>query len=81
MNEEELENFQYRLTNMMLNTYLKITEFTNDFAVANYPENGYPVTFSSQDKCNFANEFLQNLYDTGYQVGLNILESKNQKKL
>ncbi len=79
MNYEELDSFQHRLTNMMLNTYLKITEYTDDFQVFNYPETGYPVSFITNDKCHFNNSFLQNIYDMGYNCSQK-LDENNKKK-
>ena len=68
MSEEELYNYQYRLTNKFLSTFLRINEHAEGMDIFNYPEYGTPMLIKTEDKVTFANEFLQHIYDLGYNM-------------
>jgi len=69
MNEDEANNYQTRLTNKNLITYMRLNELVDGINIVSYPEMdmGLKVNLSEEIKCK--NEFLQNIYDMGYKLG------------
>lgn len=70
MNTEEADNYQNRLTNKNLITYLRLIELVDGIDVHNYPELDMGLSIKLSDNIKCKNEFLQNIYDIGYKLGM-----------
>lgn len=79
MNEDELHNFQHRLTNKFTNTFFRLMESCPGIHVTSYPENGNTTCLALTDNLEFNNEFLQKVYNTGYTAAKN--QQQEIKKL
>ena len=77
--EEELHNYQHRLTNKFFNTFFRLFDNVEGINVYNVPEAGTPLLFKLEDKLVFNNEFLQHAYNIGYQNALMAREEKYTK--
>lgn len=69
MNQDEADNYQTRLTNKNLITYMRLIELSYGINVQSYPELGTGLKLKLDDEITFKNEFLQNIYDTAYKFG------------
>ena len=71
MSLEEADNYQTRLTNKNLITYMRLIELADGINIVSYPEMdmGLKIKLSDEIKCK--NEFLQNIYDISYEFGKN----------
>lgn len=65
-NEDELYQYQHRLTNKFINTFFRLIEFTNDIEIISYPENGGLFSFRLKKEIKFNNELLNKAYQIGY---------------
>lgn len=77
-NDEELHNYQYRLTNKNLYNYFRMLEFQKGITISNYPDGGFNLVLKLKDDIKFYDTFLQQLFDTSYQMG--IQSSKDETK-
>jgi len=75
-NDEELHNYQYRLTNKNLYNYFRMLEFQEGITILNYPDGGFNLKLKLGDEIKFENEFLQGLYNVAYQYGKQLKEDK-----
>lgn len=66
-NDEELSNYQYRLTNKFFNTFFRLFEMVDGIEIQSMPEMGMPLKIVLDDNIIFNNEFLQNIYNIGYK--------------
>ena len=83
MNEEEAYNYQTRLTNKNLITYMRLIELVEGIDIISYPEMDMGLNLYLQDEIKCKNKFLQHIYDISYDLGrkYNInLENGNQNK-
>ncbi len=67
MSEEELHNYQHRLTNKYINTFFRLFEYTDDIKLLKYPDETGELIFSIGEDVKFDAPILQKLYDIGYQ--------------
>lgn len=77
--EEELHDYQYRLTNKYINSFFRLFEFTDDIEICSYPELDYTLMLYLNDKITFNNEFLNYVFSIGYNFGLTLKEKKHLK--
>lgn len=68
--EEELHNYQHRLTNKLFNTFFRLFENVEGVKLYNIPEAGTPMLFKLEDEIIFENEFLQHAYNIGYKSSM-----------
>ena len=83
--EEELTSYQTRLTNQNIFTYMRMLENSKGIKILNYPEMDQCLKLELSDDICFVtngqpNEFLQNLFDLGYNAGLNSLQKSSYGK-
>lgn len=76
--EEELNNYQHRLTNKYLNNFFRMLEFCKGIEISNYPGDGIPLNLYLNDEIEWDNEFLQKLYEIGYHAGIKCKKSKSR---
>lgn len=69
MNEEEADNYQIRLTNKNLMTYMRLIELVDGINITSYPEMDMGLILKLDDVIKCKNEFLQNIYNIGYRFG------------
>ena len=74
MDTEEADKFQTRLTNKNLITYMRLISMVDGIDVISYPEMDMSLKLKIEDNVVCKNEFLQKIYDMGYQLGK---ENKN----
>lgn len=83
MSIEEAEKYQTRLTNKNLITYMRLISVVDGIEVLTYPEMDMSLKLKLEDNIVCKNEFLQKIYDMGYQLGkqnkVNIEENKSTK--
>lgn len=82
MNEEEAHNYQMRLTNKNLITYMRLNELVEGVNIISYPEMDMGLSIKLDDEVKCKNEFLQNIYNLGYEFGkgLNINSKRESLK-
>ena len=66
MNEEELYDYQRRLTNKFVNVFFRLMEFTDQIETVSYPENCSNLMIRIKDKLVFDNDFLNEAYEIGH---------------
>lgn len=76
-NEEELHEYQHRLTNKYINTFFRLLEFTEDIDIISYPENCNNLKFKLRKDISFNNELL----NKAYQIGYNQSKSLNEESM
>jgi len=82
MSESEADNFQRRLTDKNIITYMKLSTITNGIEIDNYPEMDMKMKLKIGENVVCVNSWLQQLYDQGYEIGKEYKkEEQNQKKL
>ena len=69
MDQEEADKFQTRLTNKNLITYMRLISMVDGIQVITYPEMDMSLKLKIEDNVVCKNEFLQKIYDMGYQLG------------
>lgn len=69
MSLEEAEKYQTRLTNKNLITYMRLISMVDGIEVLAYPEMDMSLKLNINDNVVCKNEFLQKIYDMGYQLG------------
>ena len=69
MDTEEADKFQTRLTNKNLITYMRLISVVDGIDVITYPEMDMSLKLKIVDNVVCKNEFLQKIYDMGYQLG------------
>lgn len=69
MDTEEADNFQTRLTNKNLITYMRLISVVDGIDVITYPEMDMSLKLKIEDNVVCKNDFLQKIYDMGYQLG------------
>lgn len=69
MDTEEADNFQTRLTNKNLITYMRLISVVDGIDVITYPEMDMSLKLKIDDNIVCNNEFLQKIYDMGYELG------------
>lgn len=69
--DEDIDNFEKRVTTKNIYTWMRMLEFTNDINVENYPDNGTFLTLKLNDDIIFNNDFFQNAYNLGFESGRN----------
>ncbi|MBQ2947018.1 MAG: hypothetical protein IJE04_04120 [Bacilli bacterium] len=74
MDPEESDNFQRRLTNKNLITYMRLISVVDGIDIITYPEMDMSLKLKIEDNVVCKNEFLQKIYDMGYKLGI---ENKN----
>ena len=74
MDTEEADNFQTRLTNKNLITYMRLISVVDGIDIITYPEMDMSLKLKIEDNVVCKNEFLQKIYDMGYKLGI---ENKN----
>ena len=79
MNEEELYNYQHRLTNKFVNVFFRLMEFTDQIEAVSYPDNCSNLMLSVKDKLVFNNELLDEAYMIGYNQSYNLNNSYQNK--
>lgn len=65
--EEELHNYQHRLTNKYTNTFMRMLEYTDDIHLVKYPDETGEFILEIDDNVSFSSPILQELYDIGYK--------------
>lgn len=71
MSLEEADNYQTRLTNKNLITYMRLVELIDGINIASYPEMDMGLKIRLNDEIKCKNSFLQNIYDVAYEFGKN----------
>lgn len=71
MSLEEADNYQTRLTNKNLITYMRLAELIDGINIASYPEMDMGLKIRLNDEIKCKNSFLQNIYDVAYEFGKN----------
>lgn len=71
MSEEEADNYQTRLTNKNLITYMRLIELVEGINIINYPEMNMCLNLKLSDEIRCKNEFLQRIYNLSYELGKN----------
>jgi hypothetical protein len=61
--EDELYDYQHRLTNKFLNTFFRLLETVDGITIESYPEMNCPFKIRLDDELVFNNEFLQKIYN------------------
>ncbi len=79
MNEEESENFQRRLTDKNMYTYMRLCSVTEGIEISNYPEDGNLLELDISGKIISESDDLNSLYDMCYEFGKEF--SKNNIKM
>lgn len=69
MNIEEADNYQTRLTNKNLITYMKLIELVDGINIVSYPEMNMELNLRLEDEIKCKNAFLQSIYDMSYNLG------------
>lgn len=67
--EEDIDNFEKRVSTKNLYTWLRMLDFTEDITVENYPDHGTFLTLRVSENVSFNNEFFQEAYNLGYESG------------
>lgn len=81
MSEEESDIYQTRLTEKNITTYMKLSSICEGIDVVSYPDMNLGLKLKIDDNVEFDNEFLQELYDYGYNMGKQIENSECKKLL
>ena len=68
-NEEEGYDYQTRLTTKNLATYMRIISNMKGINLENYPDFGSELKLKIEDNVEGKNEFINNLYQIGYNFG------------
>lgn len=79
--DEELYDYQYRLTNKFINNYFRLLEYADGITINDYPNVGSDFMITLEDEITFENEFLNRLYLTAYRVADTYCKEDNEKKL
>lgn len=69
MSQEEADNYQTRLTNKNLITYMRLIELVDGINIVSYPEMDMGLNLHLDDQIKCKNEFLQYIYDISYNLG------------
>ena len=69
MDDAEADRYLTRLTNQQINTYMKIHDLTEGIELINYPGTGYNMSIYLHDEIICHNEYMQKLYNMGYELG------------
>jgi len=69
MNKEEADDYQTRLTNKNIMTYMRLIEMVNGVNIISYPEMDTGLILRLDDDIKCKNQFLQEIYDIGYMFG------------
>lgn len=81
-NLEEIDIYQHRLTDKYMNNFFRLLEFVEDEQrdeiIREYPDMDNVLRLRLIDDIKFKNEFLQELYETTYKIGL---EHRTDQKL
>lgn len=75
--EEDIDNFEKRISTKNLYTWMRMLDFTEDITVENYPDNGTFLTLRVNDNVTFNNEFFQKTYNLGYESGKNAIKERS----
>ena len=82
MSQEESDNFQRRLTDKNIITYMKLCTITKGIEIDNYPEMDMKMKLKIGENIVCANSWLQQLYDQGCEIGKKYkIDEQDQKKL
>lgn len=79
--ENELHEYQRRLTNKFVNTFFRLLEYTDDIKVIKYPEESDEFILELKDKITFNSSVLQELYNIGYKTSLKLRKESNSTLL
>lgn len=81
MNEIEAERYLTRLTDKNICTFFKLESLAEGIDLINFPGTGYNMVLQMQDEVVCANEYMQHLYDMGYEFGKSqVLSSIDQSR-
>lgn len=80
-NEEELYQYQHRLTNKFVNNFFRLMEFTDGIEIISYPENCSNLKISLNKHIEFSNDFLNEAYQLGYNQSENLKNKYKTKVL
>lgn len=81
MSDEEADIYQTRLTEKNITTYMKLSSICSGIDVVSYPDMNLGLKLKISDNVKFANDFLQLLYDYGYNVGECMMKDDCKKLL
>lgn len=77
MNEEESDNFQRRLTDKNLYTYMRLCSVTEGIEIINYPDEGRNLELDISKEIRSRSDELNNIYNMCYKLGMDV-KSKEQ---
>lgn len=80
MNEEEIVNFQTRLTDKNMITYMKLASIVKGIDIVTYPEMDMGLKLEINEVA-CPNEELQRIYEMGYELGNQIYEKQESINL
>ncbi len=78
MSQEEADIYQTRLTDKNIYTYLKLTTLADGIEILSYPEMNLGLKLKIHENVKFETPFLQELYNYGYNIGLNSRVNDNK---
>lgn len=81
LNEEESDNFQRRLTDKNLYTYMRLCNVTNGIEVVSYPEDGEFLKFNISNEISCDSDELNNLYNLALDLGCYVKSLDESKVL
>ncbi len=77
-NEEELCEYQHRLTNKYINTFFRMLEYTDQIKITNYPDDGTDLKLELEDAIYFSSPILQELYEIGFNASKELKDTKEK---
>jgi hypothetical protein len=79
--DEELYDYQHRLTDKKLYNCLRLLEFFDGIEITDYTDNDNGLRLFLSDNIKSDNPFLQNLYNMGYKAGIKYKTSNVEEEL
>ena len=80
MDDEERDQYLTRLINKNLITYMRLVSLADGIDVVSYPEIDMGLKLKLQDKIEFKDEFLQNIYNMCFKLGEKYSQESINKK-